>query len=176
LCKQGFEISQEELEAKASGTVGRPHMAQVLVEKGYTDSVEHAFQNFLGPKGAAFVPKAKLSAPQAMDVLKAESATVILAHPGLLQLDDNSLDRLVRELASQGLDGLEVHYPEHDAAQTAFYLELAARHGLAVSGGTDFHGQVKPGLELGTGYGDFGVPVSVLEGLKARRQSRGLPV
>ena len=173
----GVGITYEEVKALAGdGSVGRPHISQALLRGGYVSSVQEAFDRYLGSKGAAYAPKKILTPEQGVTLLKEEGATVILAHPLLLGLDDASLEEAVRGLMEFGLDGLEAYYSEHPPQATRNYLAMAERLGLGVSGGSDFHGKVKPEIALGRGRGKLRVPYSVLEDLKARRKKQGLPV
>jgi predicted metal-dependent phosphoesterase TrpH len=170
----GIDITLEEVAALAGGTVGRPHMARVLVNKGVVRDIEQAFRDYMGNQGAAYVPRRRLGAADALRALADDGATSILAHPGLLGLRPPDLERTLRELKDLGLDGLEVHYTEHDARTMDLLLHLANRLDLQVSGGSDFHGDVKPGIFLGRGKGSLVVPTRVLDDLKAYRLSRGL--
>jgi hypothetical protein len=174
LRKLGMDISLAEIEDKAAGgTVGRPHMAMLLLEKGHVASVDDAFARFLGARGKAYVPKAKLSPEQALDILHREQATPILAHPYILNMRDHALADLLLELKDQGLEGIEAYYTEHGPNRTQRYLSLANQLGLVVAGGSDFHGDLKPGLRLGRGRGELYVPTKVLDDLKAHRAARG---
>ncbi len=173
----GVDITYESVQAIAGeGSVGRPHIALRLVELGRAASVQDAFNRYLGAKGKAYTPKKVLSPAEAVKVLKEEGATVILAHPGLLSAGWAELERLLRELQEYGLDGVESHYSEHSPSMRAGVERLADKLGLAVSGGSDFHGSVKPQIQLGKGKGNVCVPYSVIERLKELRQSQGLPV
>jgi predicted metal-dependent phosphoesterase TrpH len=177
LRRLGLAVSAGEVAVfSGGGAPGRPHIAQVLVGKGYVSSMAEAFAVYLGSRGSAYVPKVKLGPEQAIPLLKAEGATVVLAHPFLLGWTTSQLEYRARELMAHGLDGIEAHYTEHSAQQTQGYLRLAARLGLAVRGGSDFHGAIKPRIALGTGKGGLHVPLSVLDRLKERRASQGLPV
>jgi predicted metal-dependent phosphoesterase TrpH len=176
LRQQGLDVSYEEIAAKAAGgTIGRPHIAQVLQEKGYVKTLQDAFEKYLASGGKAYVPKVVLSPDKAVAMLKAEGATVCLAHPRLYKkVNLAALEDFLTRMKPLGLEGLEARYPEHSPEDTRNYENLAARLGLAVSGGSDFHGLNKPHLRLGKGRGDLYVPYSVLEGLKALRRFQGL--
>jgi len=164
----GIPVEYEAVTALAQGAVGRPHIAQVLLSMGAVGSFKEAFSRYLGNHGQAYVPKAKLELARAMELLHAEGALVILAHPYMLGQSGRSLIDTVTRYRDLGLDGIEVFYTEHSQAQTLEYLALAKRLDLALSGGSDFHGTAKPGVELGRGRGHLRVDGSILEGLKAR--------
>ncbi|MDQ7032259.1 MAG: PHP domain-containing protein [Desulfonauticus sp.] len=174
LQKLGFAITYEEVEAKAKGTVGRPHIAQVLVEKGLVSSLEQAFCEYLGPRGKAFVPKEKFTPEKAIQILKQEGATVILAHPISLGLEGEELKKDIMRLKEWGVEGIEVFYSEYTSEQTQFFVRLARELHLLASGGSDFHGQNKPHIQLGKGLGNLHLPYSLLENLKANRAKQGL--
>ncbi|MFW6105983.1 MAG: PHP domain-containing protein [Desulfovermiculus sp.] len=173
----GIAIEENEVKAEAKGeSVGRPHLAQVLVRKGVVTSLEEAFTHFLGSTGQAYVPKVKLSPGQAISALKQDQATVILAHPYSLDLEAKELGSELCRLKDLGLDGLEVYYPEHTPEQTSLFFCLAREQNLLISGGSDFHGQVKPDIELGRGRGNLDLPYTLLEDIKIARRRQGLPV
>lgn len=172
----GADIPYEEVLARASGTVGRPHIAAILAERGLVPTAEQAFARFLGRRGQAYVPKAKLEPARVIAALKDEGATVVLAHPFLLGLDGPRLEPLLRGLKDQGLDGIEVFYSEHSPSQVDLYLHLAAKLDLLITGGSDFHGRPKPDITLGRGRGKLFVPRALLDRMKERRAAQGLPL
>ncbi|MEF2231829.1 MAG: PHP domain-containing protein [Pseudodesulfovibrio sp.] len=172
----GVNITYERVAARAGGTIGRPHFAQELLALGVVSSIDEAFKVWLGDHGRAYVPKRKLKPEKALAILKSIGATAILAHPFALGLNLDATETLVRELQSLGLDGLEAYYSEHSQAQTDAYLDMARRLGLLVSGGSDFHGSVKPSIRLGCGKGGLSVPTELLEIMKEDRRRKGLPV
>ncbi|MDD4732751.1 MAG: PHP domain-containing protein [Desulfovibrio sp.] len=169
----GLKIDYDEVKALAGGTVGRPHMAQVLLRKKLVGSITEAFAKYLGNDGAAYVPRTRLSPARALELLRAEGATPILAHPYLLGLTLSALEERLRELMALGLEGMEVYYTEHPNDIRRAYRGLADRLGLLVSGGSDFHGSVKPGIFLGRGKGDLHVDDELLEIMKEYRRERG---
>ncbi len=170
----GAPGTYDEAAALSGGTLGRPHFAQVLVRRGLAAGFEDAFATFLGAGGRAYVPKDKVSAAEALAALRADGATPVLAHPCLLRLGGDALRGLLAELRDQGLEAVEAYYPEHADWQVSLFVRLAGDLGLAVTGGSDYHGAVKPGLRLGTGRGSLYVPDSLLDDLKARRRASGL--
>ena len=174
LSGMGISIDYDEVLDLALGTVGRPHIAQILVERGVVRDYEAAFKQYLGRHGRAFVHKQELPLATAVDVLKAEGATVALAHPYLLGANGRAMEDLVRRYAGLGVDAIEAYYTDHSKQKTREYLELARRLDMGVCGGSDFHGAIKPGIKLGVGKGKLAVPESVLDDLKARRKAKGL--
>ncbi|WP_457570809.1 PHP domain-containing protein [Desulfovulcanus sp.] len=171
----GLDINYAEVEEVAGqGSVGRPHLARVLMNKKIVSSIQQAFDEYLGPNGKAYVPKQKLTPEKAISLLKTEQATVFLAHPFSLNLEVSDLKEKLVQLKKLGLDGVEVFYSEHTPEQTAAYLDLCRELDLLVSGGSDFHGDNKPHIALGKGRGNLDIPYSLLEKIKARRQEQGL--
>lgn len=176
LRSQGINITYEAVAARADGTIGRPHFAQELLSLGVVSSIGEAFNVWIGDHGRAYVPKRKLTPEKALTLLKDIGATSILAHPFALELKNDALEDLVVKLKGLGLDGIEVVYSEHTEAQTKAYWDIAERNNLLISGGSDFHGSVKPHINLGTGKGKLRIPYELLEAMKERRRGRGLPV
>jgi len=176
LREQGINTTYERIVARAKGTVGRPHFAQELLSLGVVSSIEEAFKIWLGDDGRAYVPKRKLTPEQTFPILRNIGATSILAHPFALQLNMEETERVVKNLVALGLDGMEVYYPEHSESDTRAYGDMADRLGLLWSGGSDFHGTVKPKIALGKGKGNLHVPTELLETMKAHRRARKLPV
>jgi predicted metal-dependent phosphoesterase TrpH len=132
-------------------------------------SIDEAFDRYLGTGKPAYVDKYRISCRRALDIIRAAGGIPILAHPYLLSLKEAAeLEKLVVSLKKIGLEGIEAFYPEHPPNATAFYEELAERHHLLVTGGTDFHGSLKPEIQLGIGTGDFRVPFELYERLSDR--------
>ena len=170
----GIDLTLAEVEARAGGTtLGRPHFAKALVDKGVVTTYEEAFEDLLGKGGSAYIPKAFISAETTIEAAAGSGALVSLAHPFSLGLDPDGLDRMLAELAAAGLAGLECHYGRYGTEERAALTALAARHHLVATGGSDFHGSFKPDVAVGTGEGDLAVPDSVLAELRARRPAAG---
>ena len=165
----GVPLQYESVTALAQGAVGRPHIAQALLAMGAVTSFKEAFTRFLGAYGKAYVPKDKLALPEAIELLHAEGGLAVLAHPYLLGLSGPALAETVGRYRDAGLDAIEAFYTEHSQYQTLEYLALARKLGLAVSGGSDYHGAAKPGVELGRGRGSLRIDIAVLDVLRARR-------
>jgi predicted metal-dependent phosphoesterase TrpH len=177
LRKLGCSLSYDEVLAEAGGgSVGRPHIARVLLRKGYAKSVREAFTRYLGSKGSAYEPKKVLQPEEAVELLVSVGATAAIAHPKLIRASGAWLEATASRLRSCGVSALEAYHSEHSEADTRFCLALAARQGLALCGGSDYHGKLKPDIALGTGRGGLRVPWSLLEQLKGQRRERGLPI
>lgn len=170
LREAGVDVDLQEIQELAGeASIGRPHIARVLLQKGVVESIDQAFREYIGPGGAAYIPKDKLEPEKAIRILKQEGATVILAHPYSLELDTPELRELLSRLKEQGLDGMEALYTDHTPEQTRTYLQLCQEYDLLVSGGSDFHGSVKEGVELGTGRGNLDLPYSLVRRMRRAR-------
>lgn len=181
LRKAGINICLEDVAAIADGTVGKPHIAAVLVEKGYVRDMAEAFRDWIGETGRAYVPKDSPTPEDAVRVLRAVGASPVIAHPRLRKRDcpdppsPEWLESLVGRLKPAGLCGLEAWHSAHDPADEAVIQQLAAKYDLGLSGGSDYHGQTKPDIGLGIGKGNLSIGIEVFENLKARRRAVGLP-
>ena len=176
LNRHGVAVTYDELEEIAGGTIGRPHIAQLLVDKGVAANFQDAFLNWLRPGTKGYAPKAKLTPREAIDLLKGENATVVLAHPCTLRLANGELEDAVRQLKDWGLDGVEVFYSMHSQAQTNVYAALCAKLDLLPSAGSDFHGDNKPGIALGRGKGGLRPSYELVLRMKERRSALGQPL
>lgn len=166
-----YEAAREEA---AGGVVGRPHFAALLCRLGVTATPREAFERYLGSGGSAYVPRELPEPAEAVALLSAAGATVSLAHPRLIRCAPADLDSLVASLVPCGLNAIEAYHSEHSAADERACVELAQRHGLLLTGGSDYHGGAKPCVELGRGKGGLRVTAAVLERLKTDRRARGL--
>jgi predicted metal-dependent phosphoesterase TrpH len=167
----GVPIQYHELTAvSGGGQIGRPHIAQVLVHKGAARSVNEAFKRFLRKGGAAYVSRYRLLPGEAIQMILRAGGVPVLSHPFTLDVkDERDLEDLLVDLKGAGLKGMEVYYPEHGPERTTQYERLARRHGLVMTGGTDFHGEAKPRVQMGIGRGDLRIPYQLVEKLKEAR-------
>jgi len=130
--------------------VGRLHMAMALQRRGCVRSLDEAFARYLGNDGPAYVDKERTRPAEAIGAIRSAKGTAVLAHPPHLRYQNAAqLERIVRELISAGLGGIECYHSDHTPEQTRLYLDLARRFDLLVTGGSDFHGQGKPDVRLG---------------------------
>ena len=163
----GFDITLSEVNSLAAGgIVGRPHIARVLVDKGYVASIAEAFDKYLASGKPAYFKKEKLTPEEGISEITRAGGVPVLAHPIYLNMSTDQLDGLLEQLAGMGLKGIEAYYAENTAEQTEVLLQLAQKHKLLVTGGSDFHGRFKPDIEIGSGRGSLKVPYSLLERLK----------
>ncbi|HSB05262.1 MAG TPA: PHP domain-containing protein [Thermodesulfobacteriota bacterium] len=169
LNRLGVRISYEEVvKASGGGQVGRPHFAQVLLEKGYVRSFQEAFDRFLKKGAPAYVDKVRFKPEQALSFIRESGGVAVLAHPKTLGMN-STLEQILLELMEEGLKGIEVFYPEHSSLEVGQLKALAKRYGLLMTGGTDYHGIDKEELDIGVGRGEMRLPYSLVEGLKAVR-------
>ena len=155
LADLGVNITEDEVRAaaqagenktdhsEATNAIGRPHIAQVMVQKGYVKSIHEAFARYLGAGGAAYTPRELPTAGQCIDAVHAAGGAVVLAHPVLLGLSPADLEHTIARLADLGLDGLETHHSDHEPGDTRRLTALAERFDLIPTGGSDYHGTRK---------------------------------
>ncbi len=168
LAELGMPIEPDELAAIAEhGAAGRPHIGEALRRAGYVESVTEALRLYLGRGRPAWVDRRRLSLRKAVTLLREADGLPVIAHPGIIRSDRAGLAALVREAAALGVVGLECHYPLHDDATVADCLGLCERHGLVPTGGSDFHGAMKPDNRLGRADGGRPIADELLEGLRA---------
>ena len=162
------DISMAEVERQAVGNaIGRPHIAALLQQKGVVSSTREAFDKYLGANGLAHVPRERLEANEAIQVIRQAGGVPILAHPHQTGLDEPDLDHFVGELTELGLLGIEVFYSGYKSSQSTAYTRIARRHNLVRSGGSDFHGSNKPNIRLGRGIGNLYVRDDLLDPIRA---------
>ena len=167
----GIKVTYDEvLKASGGGQVGRPHFAQVLMEKGYVRTFQEAFDRFLKKGAAAYVEKVRFTISEALHFINEAGGVAVLAHPKTLGMNGPSdLENLVVQLVREGLKGIEVYYPEHSPSEVAQYKALAERYSLLTTGGTDYHGIEGNELDVGVGRGEMKLPYSIIESLRAAR-------
>lgn len=166
----GFDITLDEVKAIAPNNfIGRAHFARVLLDKGYIKSVKEGFDKYMSVGKYAYCEKQRLSARDAIELIKKCGGLSFLAHPHLTKLPDDELTKFLIELKGFGLCGLEGYYTDYTPEMQEKYQGMARRLGLAISGGTDFHAAMKPHISIGTGLGNMKIPYSVLEEIKKLR-------
>jgi 3',5'-nucleoside bisphosphate phosphatase len=170
LAELGCGITMDDVHAEAAGAVvARPHIARALVRRGHAVDVRSAFAQYLRDGGPAFVAAESVEPVRAIAAVKAAGGAAVVAHPRQLRLQGDPERRaLFAELAAAGLDGIEVDHPSHDAEDRARWRALAASLGLLATGGSDFHGDAKPDIRLGSGDGSIAVGYETWEALRSR--------
>jgi len=149
------------------GQTGRPHIAAVLLKKGIVKSVEEAFRRFLRQGAAAYVPRFVYGAEEVFDMIRQAGGIGVLAHPLQLRRAGLDLDMAVRDLVQLGLDGIEVFYPTHSKKTRIALNNYADKYDLVMTGGSDYHGDIRPGTTLAGGK-NVTVPYELLGRMKER--------
>ncbi len=172
LAAAGIDISYEQLvEAFPGSVLTRAHYAVYLVEHGYSSSKDLAFSQYLGDHTKYFVPREKITPEMGIALILKAGGIPILAHPVLYRMSNARLDALVAHLKTAGLAGIEAIYATYSTVEERQIRKLAAKYDLCISGGSDYHGDAKPGLEMGTGYGKLFVPEDILIPLQAAKHA-----
>ena len=165
LCEAGYAMDYASIKKRnVKGNVNRAHIAAELMEKGYVDSVPEAFDRLLDEKCGYYIPPRRLELTDAIRFLRGIGAVPVLAHP-LKDIDATELRRMLPELIDAGLIGMETMHSSYSDESIAVSKEIAREYGLLESGGSDYHGSIKPGVRLGVGKGNLNIPDSVYYGL-----------
>lgn len=169
-----MKISYEEIlavnhiEENSNKIIARPHFARVLVKKGYASSIKECFDKYLDEGKPAYIKREVLSAKETISLINQAGGIAILAHPFYYKMSRLELNKMLEELSSQknSLTGMECYYSTHTQQEVSYTLGLCSKYLLLPSGGSDFHGDNKPNLDLGTGYGSLKINYEILEKLK----------
>ena len=172
LNEQGFQITMDELREEAHGNpvLCRAHFAQIMVRKGYAESVQDCFKKYLSVGCYAYSNKQALLPHEAVSLIHEAGGIAVAAHLHLIKMEDAPLKHFLADLIPHGLDGVEGYYTDYTPEMEVRYRGIAKELGLVLSGGTDYHGANKPHISIGWGRGGLEIPYSVLEGLKARHK------
>ncbi len=161
LRKLGVDLEPDDVFNIASqGSISRLHIARAMVLKGKVANIYEAFSRYIGNKGPAYVGKFSLTPEDAIQLIKEAKGIAVLAHPQV-----SNCDELLPSFIKAGLRGLEVYYPEHSEVVVKYYLQVADRYGLLVTGGSDCHGEAKSGVTVGK----VAIPYALVEKLKEER-------
>ena len=167
LNKLDINISLDDVKSVSDGNViTRAHFARALFEKRYIQSTQEAFTKYIGNNGPAYVEREKVTPDKVIKLILDNSGIPILAHPLLYGLNNAELNNLIKELLSYGLKGIEGIYSLNTFSDDQYLKKLAHKYNLLISGGSDFHGDNKPNIQLGTGRGNLFIPNTLLERLK----------
>ncbi len=163
----GIDITYDKLRARyPDSVITRAHYASYLLEEGYVKSRQDAFAQYLGNHTKYFVPREKVTPVQAVELILHAGGIPILAHPPLYHMGNDRLDALTASLKAAGLMGIETFYSTYTNQDIRDMRRLAVKYDLLLSGGSDFHGENKPELDLGCGYGKLFIPEDVLDNIK----------
>ncbi|HTL99322.1 MAG TPA: PHP domain-containing protein [Holophagaceae bacterium] len=176
LQQEGFRVEMADVEAQAPDTPGRGslisrvHFAKALAAKGYVPHHLQAFQGLLNDGGRVWVDREELEPAEASRWIREAGGVPVVAHPGRFGNGTFVWDEAMLELRNQGIEGIEAFYGEYSEIQQRNFTAMAAKLGMVMSGGSDYHGANKPHIRLGRGRGSLKVPDELLEGLEARRR------
>ncbi len=172
LKKLGFECTYEEAAKLAGhGTVSRGHFANIMVMKGYASSFKEAFSTYFVGGKPAYSGRHYFTDEAAIDTIHKAGGVSILAHPHLTRLSDNELFEYISRLKAFGLDGIEGYYTDYTPEMQEKFISWAKKLDLIISGGSDFHGKMKPHISIGKGLGNMEIPYSVLDDIKNYRKN-----
>lgn len=167
LAAEGLDITYEKLLAdNPDCVITRANIARYLVDHGCVKDMATVFSKYIGDDCCCFVPREKVTPEQAIQLIHEAGGVAFLAHPLLYHMSTITLQNLVSELASVGLDGIEAIYSTYQPGDERNMKDLANEHHLLISGGSDFHGTNKPFIRLGTGMGHLFIPYEVLTNIK----------
>lgn len=167
LNQAGLSLDYDEIKAKSSGYVNRAVIGSEMTRLGYTASVKDAFKKYLTESKEFYVPPKRLLACDAIRFIKSIGGVAVLAHP-FLNLQEDGLREFLPQAADAGLDAMEVFYSKFSLEQTVLAQRLAEEFKLLPSGGSDYHGDNKPDIQMGEGRGDLYIPQQVLTALRSR--------
>jgi 3',5'-nucleoside bisphosphate phosphatase len=169
LQSHGIDITFDEVAAVAGdGSMGRPHFAKVLIDKGVVTSMPEAFDNWLATGRPGYVSRERLEAFEAVELARQSGAVPVIAHPHTLGLGADEYADAFVDLADAGLGGIEAYYTEYSQDLREHLAGICNRLGIAATGGSDFHGTYKPDIRVGTGLGDLSVPETAIQQLVAQ--------
>lgn len=168
--RDNISITLEELQAgNPRSVITRAHFARVLVEKGYCKDKNAAFDRYVGVGCPYYLPKPQITPELSLPLITKAGGIPILAHPMLYKLGYRQVEELIQYLIPLGLKGIEAYHSSNNISQSDKLRSLALKYHLVVSGGSDFHGANKPGIELGTGRGGLRITESILDAIKQLR-------
>lgn len=168
LQKKGFDITMEQLEMGNPGAVlGRPHIAAHLVAIGAVDSVKEAFRRYLTRGRSCYVAREYISFEDGAKLIRDCGGVAVLAHPLQYGFDRSALETLVKDAVSAKVTGMEIYYTGYTQSDIQKLFDLAEKYTLLPTGGSDFHGDNKPGFQIGSGNGNLAVPAYMLMMLAA---------
>lgn len=167
LASDGIDITYEKLlEENPDAVITRSHYAKYLLNHGYTTSMKEAFERYIGDHCKHFIPREKITPMQAVELINEVGGLAFLAHPPLYHMSDRILEDLIKQLKEAGLAGIEAVYCTYTQGEETQMRKFASKYNLLISGGSDFHGTIKPKLDLAVGYGKLFIPESILNEIK----------
>ena len=166
MAADGLPVSYEEMHRRCGAVIGRPHFAEVLVELGLAKDIRDAFDRYVEKGQKYYLPRNFLSIERSIEIIREAGGVPVLAHPFQYKLDDAGLRELIEHCMESGLQGMECRYSGYSVEQSKYLGRLAEEYGLIKTGGSDFHGDNKRHISIGTGTGHLEVPYEYLEKLR----------
>ena len=166
MAADGLPVSYEEMHRRFGAVIGRPHFAEVLVELGLAKDLRDAFDRYVEKGQKYYLPRNFLSIERSIEIIREAGGVPVLAHPFQYKLDDAGLRELIEHCMESGLQGMECRYSGYSVEQSKYLGCLAEKYGLIKTGGSDFHGDNKRHISIGTGTGHLEVPYKYLEKLR----------
>ena len=166
MAADGLPVSYEDMKRRFGEVIGRPHFADILVELGLASSVRDAFDRYVEKGQKYYLPRNFLSIERSIEIIREAGGVPVLAHPFQYKLDDAGLRELIEHCMESGLQGMECRYSGYSVEQSKYLGRLAEEYGLIKTGGSDFHGENKKHISIGTGTGALEVPYQYLEKLR----------
>lgn len=150
-------------------SLGRPHIAGAMIEKGYAKSINEVFEKYIAKDRPYYVPRNNFSPEESIDIIHSAGGLAVLAHPISTVFDKNELPELLKRLKKTGLDALECYHSKHTEEFKDFCIDLCSRFDLLISGGSDFHGNNKPNVKIGKVFDDLDIQYDLLEKMKIKK-------
>jgi len=170
LAAMGINISSNEVaRLSGCGQTGRPHIARLLVDKGYVKNMNEAFKFYLGRNKPAFCSRFSYTAAETIDIIHRAGGVAVFAHPGQLDSGMKMQPQIIKELVERKLDGLEIYYPSHSRKMQKRLKGLAKQYNLLATGGSDYHGNNRAGRLAGCANG-ICPPASIMDDIRRRLQ------
>lgn len=166
MAADGLPVCYDEMQRRFGDVIGRPHFAEILVELGLAKDIQDAFDRYVEKGRKYYLPRNFLSIERSIEIIKEAGGVPVLAHPFQYRLDDSGLRELIEHCMESGLMGMECRYSGYTPEQSAYLEHLAAEYSLIKTGGSDFHGEHKKHISIGSGAGTLDVPYEYLEGLR----------
>ena len=167
MAADGLPVSYEDMQSRFGKVIGRPHFGRILTELGITDSINDAFDRYVGKGQRYYLPRTFISIEQTIELIVNAGGVAVLAHPLQYKRDDEQLRKLIEHCMESGLKGMECLYSGYTEEQKAYLISLAEEYNLLVTGGSDFHGANKPHIKLGSGIdNELNILYELLEKLK----------
>lgn len=172
LKEAGYPVSFDEfIKLYGTGVKNRVHIARYLISKGIVSDVNEAYLGILSSKGEFYQKTERQDFFEMIPLIREAGGVAVWAHP-LFHVNKCECEKILAKSKEYGLDGVEVYYSTYTSEETSFMKELCHRYNVLESGGSDFHGENKPEINIGNGYGNLEIPYSCYENLKALAELR----